>query len=283
MPRSAVVIGLLLVLVIAVGAFYYYAGFSMHGQSTHDTTPTLIKSAYLEGSGILAIDVVNNGQNSTRTMQVISVCSPDFSDCQSEDTSPVVFVLPSGSEYVENLMVPQLGFPSNISPGWGEPIHGQSYFFKVEVTFDSGNLSDFDVSAEATGSFPLTNTGSAATPYATITVTSVNSSSVKLYSDQTGQMNFTLNFDHQPATVTAELLNQTSLYEGVFPVRNVLVSASEKTNYISTRPMFYNGETQIVLSSSFSTVTTGISKGTYYMVNIQISGYGNYFFWVQAL
>src|SRR5271157_3107998 len=164
MVRASVA-GVVLILIVGAAAFYFYTtgsfpnlGSSRVGNGGTTQIPITsaqitIKSAQLQNGKNLAVDVLNNRQVSTKTIQALDACSPDFSICQGLLAEPVTFVLPSGSEYVENLTIPQCGFASGIEPCWGDPITGQTYYFKIQVTFNSGNPVNLNVAAKATGTY----------------------------------------------------------------------------------------------------------------------------------
>ena len=296
------IIGIIVIILVAAGAFYYYDGGSLPSLGSTSTTigaasPIVVKSAQLQNNGTLMVDLDNNGQSSTKTIQVLDACSPDFSYCESlssaptTSSAPITFVLPPGSEFVENITLAQCGYLSNISPCWGAPIHGQTYYFKLGITFDGGNSIDMPIAATASGTFPLCITCislSAPTPQSNaISIVGINSSSVELFGNLSGRMAIVLKLDRSlPSSITADLLNTPS---GIPPTQETLVSASAGSSNCGTSaagaPLncnCLNCPRSATLVATLSTVTTGISPGTYYMVSISITNYGSYFLWVQA-
>lgn len=262
--------------------FYYYEGGSLgsSGIGDNSTGTITVNSAQLGSNDTLSVSVVNNGQSSTKTIQALEACSPVFTQCQDLNAYVSTFVLPSGSSYVENLTIPQEGFSSNLAPGWGAPIKGQIYYFKLGVTFANGDSQDLDVSATTTGHYNFAN------PFGqseTVSVTSVDSSSLEVFGNLSGHMSIVLTLDNPfSSQITADLLNTTDYSSGI-PVQTTLVAATSGCSSGYSCPnVIEAGPSQVTLAADFSSVTTGVSSGTYYIVTVNFANYGTYFLWVQA-
>ena len=271
----------LAVVVVGVGALYYYGGnfpsLGSGGQESN-TSQVTVKSAQLASHGSLLLDLVNSGSSSSQTIEVLNGCSPDFTDCEAINANPMTFVLPAGNEYTENLTIPQCGFSSQLCP-FGAPIHGQTNYYQVRVTFTSGTPQTLAVAAPVTGVYPLISLYSAPIQNDKITIASVQAASVVVFGNLSGKMTISMTVDRVSYPATASLLNQTS-YELGIPQRNVLVTAST-LNCGNSCPNVVGGG-NIILTTGFSTVTAGIRIGTYYLVSINFQNYVSCFLWVKV-
>ncbi len=241
------------------------------------------KSANLDSNGHLIVDILNNIGSSTESIQVVATCAPDYSQCQTLSTSPVTFVLPSGKEYVANLTLPYFCFVSFVTCSLAKPVIGQSYYFKVSVALNNGHSDNLNVAALANGTYPFSNTN---TPLQDIfTLTKLNSASILIFQNLTATMSVSFTLNHTGVytgvsnNFATNLLNTTSFSFGLGQ-RNTLATASTCTSTcpnVVEQPNFVQN-----LSATFSTVTTGVITGQYYVISIVISNYGSYFFWVSA-
>jgi len=289
-------VAVVILLLLVGGGLYLYEG----GKVPNLKTPSIpglgsgpqggssssleVTSATLETGDILSLDLLNNAGSSTKTIQLMNVCSPDYSDCRSLSTGlqPNTFDLPSGATYIENLTIPQF-FCSSESECWGTPIPGQSYFFQVQATMASGGNVNLNVPAIATGSFPMNSQYPGNAEYQSIALQEVESASVVIYSNLTGTMSMTLLFNELPAFgVTATLYNHTT-YTYDVPTQSSLVTVSNRqSNCAAGCPNIIGGSPEVQLSTSFSTVTTGVASGAYYLVGVDVNYYGTYYFWLKS-
>ena len=277
---TRVVLGLVVVLVILVGGalLYFNALPTLSMPTSSNTSPSLVvRNAQLGNDGQLIMGFQNNGQVSTRTIQALEACSPDYSECQIVYAGTVTFVLPAGSKYIESLTIPPCGFAPNLQlciprgVGTGGPVPGQTYLFKVRLTLDNGNPIVLPFQAMTTGTYPSINPCSSLSQNDTITVTGVQSASLVVFGNLSGTMAVAFTTDRiPPSTVTMSLFNAS-------------VSASTGTASSCFNSAGYSaGGYSETLATKFSTVTTGITIGDYYLVDISIGNYGSYFFWVRA-
>jgi hypothetical protein len=283
-------IPIVILVVIVAGALFYFNGgtFPNLGSPGQGTTsaPIAVTSAQLKGQSQLLLGLQNNGQSSTKSIQVLSTCSPDYSECQSLNISPVTFVLPSGNSFNENLSIPQCSF-APYAPctafSAGAPVPGQTYYLKVSVSLDSGNPITLNVPATATGTTAMINIYSAPIQNDYLTLTNLNSASLQLFGNLSGRMSVTFTTDRALASgITASLLNKTSFTYGI-GIRNTLVSASTGTSCGFNCPnIIQSGASTVTLSTTFSSVTTGVATGTYYLISINFQNYGSYYFWIKA-
>ncbi|MGD0318936.1 MAG: hypothetical protein ABSB56_04510 [Nitrososphaerales archaeon] len=277
MVRSGVIVLVLVVIVgAAVGATaFYYNGGSL---SLAPNSKVAVNSAQLHDNEYLVVDITNTGQTATKTIQVLDACSPDYSYCRGLGASPVTFVLPPGGEYVEN-------FTPIFSNPWISTlasIPGQTYYFKLQVTFAKGNQENVSVAAKATGTTSLYDRSNSY-PFqviSTIAIEDVSSSSLTLFGNLRGGMSVGLTLSNPLSTeINASLLSQTKLSSAS---QHPLLSASYGSCTTSCI-IISGGPSQATLATTFSTVTTGITAGVYYMVAISIADYySGYFFWIQA-
>lgn len=285
----------IVVVVLAIlvgGALYYFYGGPLPNIGSQGTSnsssPLTIKSAQLGNNSQLTVDLQNNGQISTKTIRVTQTCAPDYSECQSLGLQPTTFVLPAGNEFAESLTIPQCSFAPNLGCGAfssGLPIQGQTYYFELQVVLANGKTVNLPVAAVASGSFALSSAFSSQMYPDQIVVSGV-SSSFGLFENLSGRLEIALTVDRSSTltvaiecgvnvSISADLLNKTSYTEGI-PVRNTLISTSQPLGFLCTM----SDNQHVVLTKSFSTVTTGITKGQYYLVGLGITDYGTFFFWV---
>jgi hypothetical protein len=277
-----------LIAILVGGGLYYFSGSALpnlgsSGPTNAGTSSVVIKSAQLRTGGVLALDVENNGASSTSTIEVADECSPDFSFCTPLNESPQTFVLPSGNEYVENFTLGQCGFAPNFDPCWGAPIPGIDYYFKVHFTLASGDSASLQVAAPAVGTFALMNSASSLNNPDRISITELSSEGVELYGNLTGTLSVVFTVDRaSPPTITANLMDISSFVDGM-PGSSPLVSATQSGYACGLQcQVIVEQPTQVVLSSKFSTVSTGVTAGRYYFLSISLGNYGSYFLWVQA-
>jgi hypothetical protein len=268
-------------ILIGAGTFYYYGrilGSSGIGGSS--APPITVTSAQLGNNDVLTMNVENNGQSSTKTIQALDACAPDFSQCEDLNAYSSTFVLPSGNSYIENLTIPQVGFSSYIAPGWGAPVTGQTYYFKVGVTLANGDSQDVDISAITTGHYAFSNFFGQPNP---VSITAVDSSSLEVFGNLSGRMSIVLTLNSTLSTlITANLLNATDSSSGA-PEQATLVTASNGASCGDSCPnIIPQGPSQVTLAADFSSVTTGVSAGTYYIVTVNFENYATCFLWVQA-
>ena len=270
MARTDLVVVVILVLVLGASiAYFEYVnlGSSTDNNSTNGSNSMMtIGSAQLlpkdQFDRLLSVSLKNNYKTSTSTIQLLSECSPDFSLCQTIGSQPSTFVLPTLGSYTENITF------STLSSVFGIPVHGQSYYFILEVAFGDGTRQDLHVVSVA-GDFPIQPTY-----YSSIfDITDVVSANVQIFSGNlSGRMTIKLDLNPQfTSPVNANLRGGKSSEIGI--IWNTLVS-TPSGNSLSPNT--------ITMSASFSTVNTGIASGKYYMVLITTQYYDNSYFWIRA-
>ncbi len=274
-----------LVLVVGVAAYFYETGqlgAGIGGPGGPSSSDFHVNSAFIEPGGHLVADIANNGKTSTQSILPLEECAPDYTDCASLGAESSTFVLPAGSAYEVNLTLPQAGFSPNFVPGWGLPITGQTYYFEVQITLPAGNSINVPVAAVASGRFSHTEQFYTSTVPPMIALTAVTSSSLTISGNLSATMIISVSSDNYPTYgVTANLNNLTNQY-GIEEPKS-LASATWGCTSTSCPNVIASGPTTtITLATNLSTVTTGVSAGTYYLVTININQYGTFFFWVQA-
>jgi hypothetical protein len=276
--------------VIVVGVLFYFNGGTFPSLGSlgqgNVSAPIVIDSAQLEGQNHLLLALQNDGQSSTRSIQVLDTCSPDYSECQSLNTAPVTFVLPSGSAFGANLSIPGCGFVPYAGCtvfSAGAAVPRQTYFFKVSVSFESGNPITLNVPAIATGTTSMINIYSAPIQHDYLTLTNLDSADLLLFGNLSGKLSVTFTTDRALTSgITVNLLNRTSFTSGI-GIRNILVSASSGSSCGFSCPnVIQSGTTTVTFSTTFSSVTTGVASGTYYLISIDFQNYGSYYFWMKA-
>jgi hypothetical protein len=300
MARATVAVGVIVIVVVLVAGIYYYDVGGIQGfvSPTTGASPTssssiAVKLAQIQPVGQLQLNprdfsfiasIQNNGQSQTRSIQVISSCSPDWAYCSDLGSVASTFVLPPGSSYQLNTTI-ACGLESYLPPCNGLPVSGQVYNFKVGVAFQDGTTQDLNVATIAAGKFAMLNPSSSISNPDTVAIT-VISSSIDILPNLSGSMAVQLSVDRSnPPTITVNLLNRTNFNVGL-PTQNVLASATYQGSNCGLQgcPIII-GPLSLNLTASFSTVTTGISAGTYYMMEISVGSsfsWGDYVFWAQA-
>lgn len=291
---GAKVVIFIAILAVAGGLVYLYEegflGFPTGGNAPGSgsgapslSSPLSVKSAQLEPPGDLLVDLVNTGQyGQTKTILPLDECAPNYSDCQSLGATASTFVLPPGGEFTVNMTLPGCGFVPDIAPCWGAPITGETYYFQVQVTLQNGATAVIPVKAVAQGTFSYSNQFSAPFQHDTIAVTGVTSFGLTIYGNLSARMSTTITTDNYPSNgATANLINASS-YENGVSTQSPLASAAWGCAGFTCPKVIGGGPTSESFVADFSTVTTGVSVGTFYLVTVNISNYGTYYFWVQA-
>ena len=177
-----------------------------------------VSNPQLQSDDSLVVDVTNNGTSPTETIQALDACAPGFSQCRDiACPQPTTFVLPVGDEFKNeslNLQCASSLFSEPYYYAYGSsPVAGQSYYFELGVTTNSGSSVVLNVAAPAIGSF----TGSSTT--SSFSVTDVVSSKVMLFENLSGNMDVVLDIAGSPSTNGLPSSNITaSLYDEQVPI-----------------------------------------------------------------